>query len=152
MRAGLAGLAELLIFAYRDFISDPNSELVKLEHGRAHHRVLHFANRHPGLRVADLLDILKFTKQSLGHVLKQLIDGGYIEQMSSQLDRRERLLYPTQRGSALADRLIAPEIERIAHALRAAGSQTVDAVRDFLNLSVREEDRATGRNGSWKVS
>ena len=31
----------------------------------AHHRVLHFVNRNPGLKVQDLLDILKITKQSL---------------------------------------------------------------------------------------
>ena len=39
-----------------------------------------FVDRHPGLRVADLLDILKITKQSLAPVLKQLIDEGWIEQ------------------------------------------------------------------------
>ena len=40
--------------------------------GRAHHRVLHFVDRNPGLTVAELLDILKITKQSLGRVLKEL--------------------------------------------------------------------------------
>ena len=43
--------------------------------GRAHHRVLHFVNRNPGLRVADLLEVLKITKQSLARVLKQLVDN-----------------------------------------------------------------------------
>ena len=66
--------------------------------GRAHHRVLHFVNRHSGLRVADLLDVLKITKQSLGRVLKQLIDKGYIVQRAGSVDRRERLLYPTDVG------------------------------------------------------
>ena len=58
-------LAELLFFAYRDFTGDPDAMLDEYGFGRAHHRVLHFVNRHPGLRVADLLDILKITKQSL---------------------------------------------------------------------------------------
>ena len=71
---------ELLFFAYRDFISDPDAVLVSYGFGRAHHRVVHFVNRHPGIRVADLLDILKITKQSLGRVLKQLVDTGFIEQ------------------------------------------------------------------------
>ena len=52
--------------------------------GRAHHRVLHFVNRHPGLRVADLLDILKITKQSLARVLKQLVDQGWIVQKAGE--------------------------------------------------------------------
>ena len=89
---------ELLFFAYRDFISDPDAALLTLGFGRAHHRVIHFVNRHPGIRVADLLDILKITKQSLGRVLKQLVDTGFIEQRPGPVDRRQRLLYPTEAG------------------------------------------------------
>src|SRR5215212_11902351 len=73
-------LIELLFFAYRDFVSDPDEVLARFGFGRAHHRVLHFVDRNPGLKVADLLDILKITKQSLGRVLKDLIDAGLIEQ------------------------------------------------------------------------
>ena len=40
---------ELLFFAYRDFIGDPDDVLSKLGFGRAHHRVLHFVNRNPGM-------------------------------------------------------------------------------------------------------
>ena len=72
-------LIELLFFAYRDFVGDPDDVLAKLGFGRAHHRVLHFVNRNPGMKVAELLDILRITKQSLGRVLKQLIDQGYME-------------------------------------------------------------------------
>ena len=67
-----------MFFAYRDFVGDPDEVLAKLGFGRAHHRVLHFVNRNPGMKVADLLDILKITKQSLGRVLKQLVDQGYV--------------------------------------------------------------------------
>src|SRR5262249_41205057 len=84
---------ELLFFAYRDFIGDPDDVLAKCGFGRAHHRVLHFVNRNPGMKVAELLDILKITKQSLGRVLKQLIDQGYVAQKEGANDRRQRLLY-----------------------------------------------------------
>ena len=40
--------------------------------------MLHFVNRKPGLTVAELLDLLQITKQSLARVLKQLIDTGHI--------------------------------------------------------------------------
>ena len=89
--------------------------------GRAHHRVLHFVTRHSGLRVADLLDVLKITKQSLGRVLKQLIDKGYIVQQAGSSDRRERLLYPTAVGPRVDQRLAAPQLVRLAEALKAAG-------------------------------
>src|SRR5213082_3251496 len=78
---------ELLFFAYRDFTSDPDEVLEKFNFGRAHHRVLHFVNRNPGMKVAELLDILKITKQSLGRVLKQLMDEGYVLQKAGASDR-----------------------------------------------------------------
>ena len=46
---------ENLFFAYRDFVSDPDAILAKLGYGRAHHRVVHFVNRRPGMTVADLV-------------------------------------------------------------------------------------------------
>ncbi|MGH8641428.1 MAG: hypothetical protein ACRET6_06940, partial [Burkholderiales bacterium] len=55
--ARLITVIELLFFAYRDFTRDADTILAKLSLGRAHHRVLHFVERNPGLRVADLLDI-----------------------------------------------------------------------------------------------
>ncbi len=45
-------IIELLFFAYRDFTSDPDQILADYGFGRAHHRVLHFVNRRPGLTVA----------------------------------------------------------------------------------------------------
>ena len=95
-------IIELLFFAYRDFVSDPDDVLSNFGFGRAHHRVLHFVNRHPGMKVAELLDVLKITKQSLGRVLKELVDQGYVVQKEGENDRRQRLLYVTSKGKALA--------------------------------------------------
>jgi hypothetical protein len=68
-------LIELLFFAYRDFTGDADAILAEFGYGRAHHRVLHFITRYPGLRVADILLILNITKQSLARVLRQLVEG-----------------------------------------------------------------------------
>jgi DNA-binding MarR family transcriptional regulator len=113
-------LIELLFFAYRDFVGDPDEVLAKLGFGRAHHRVLHFVNRNPGMKVADLLDVLKITKQSLGRVLKALLDDGYVEQKEGS-DRRQRLLFVTAKGEALALRLANLQSARIAGALAEPG-------------------------------
>jgi DNA-binding MarR family transcriptional regulator len=139
--AEMLAFAELLFFAYRDFTRDPDAILRDFGFGRAHHRVLHFVNRHSGLRVADLLDVLKITKQSLGRVLKQLIDKGYIVQQAGSVDRRERLLYPTERGRALAKRLAAPQLVRLAEALQAAGPGAEAVVRHFLQAMIDAEER-----------
>ena len=94
-------IIELLFFAYRDFVGDADHELEAFGFGRAHHRVMHFVHRYPGLKVADLLDVLRITKQSLGRVLKQLLDEGYIVQKTGNNDRRQRLLFATAKGEAL---------------------------------------------------
>src|SRR5437763_8650439 len=110
-------IIELLFFAYRDFVGDPDDALKEFGFGRAHHRVLHFVNRQPGLKVAELLDILKITKQSLGRVLRQLIEQGYVVQKEGANDRRQRLLYVTPRGEVLAMKLAGLQTARIARAL-----------------------------------
>jgi DNA-binding MarR family transcriptional regulator len=139
--AKLLEFAELLFFAYRDFTRDPDAILKDFGFGRAHHRVLHFVNRHSGLRVADLLDILTITKQSLSRVLKQLIGKGYIVQQAGASDRRERLLFPTDKGRALAERLAAPQLVRLADAIKAAGPGAEAVLRRFLEAMVNAEER-----------
>lgn len=134
-------LIELLFFAYRDFTSDPDKILSEFGYGRAHHRVLHFVNRMPGLTVAELLEVLKITKQSLGRVLKQLIDGGHIVQERGPKDGRQRELYPTAKGRALALALANPQSRRIRAALEISGPNERDVVERFLKAMVNPELR-----------
>lgn len=134
-------LTELLFFAYRDFTGEPDAVLSSYRLGRAHHRVLHFINRHPGVRVADLLEILKITKQSLARVLKQLVDDGWIEQRPGPEDRRERHLSLTPRGIDLAVRLQTLQSRRIAAALAEAGIIDPTAIERFLFAMISVEER-----------
>jgi DNA-binding MarR family transcriptional regulator len=134
-------LIELLFFAYRDFVGDPDEVLATLGFGRAHHRVLHFVNRNPGMKVADLLDVLKITKQSLGRVLKQLVDEGYIVQKEGANDRRQRLLYVSAAGEALAMKLAGLQTERISRVLAELGPGAREAARRFLAGMIDADDR-----------
>ncbi|MCM2291241.1 MarR family transcriptional regulator [Allorhizobium sp. BGMRC 0089] len=134
-------MIELLFFAYRDFISDPDDILETIGYGRAHHRVVHFVNRQPGMTVADLLATLRITKQSLARVLKELIDAGYIRQMTGPADRRQRRLYPTLAGRELSLALSAPQSQRIAAALEGLSDDQKLAVRRFL-AAMRSRDTA----------
>jgi len=137
----LITVIELLFFAYRDFTRDADAVLANLGLGRAHHRVLHFVDRNPGLRVADLLEILKITKQSLAPVLKQLIDAGWISQHAGTEDRRERRLRATGKGTGLARRLDQLQATRVAGALAACGPGSEAAVRRFLFAMISPEER-----------
>ena len=129
---------ELLFFAYRDFVADPDRILRQYGFGRAHHRALFFVNRRPGLTVAELLDILKITKQSLARVLKQLIEAGHIVQSEGKFDRRMRMLFPTRQGRNLILELSQPQSRRINSAFDQIDPELREAVSDFLR-SVRGE-------------
>lgn len=123
---------ELLFFAYRDFVGEPDRILVRYGFGRAHHRVLHFVNRNPGLTVAELLGILDITKQSLSRVLKELVSGGFIEQRAGDADRRQRLMFLTVSGQSLARELLTLQTARIERALGVADARDRAAVMAFL--------------------
>ena len=133
-------IIELLFFAYRDFVGDADHVLEEFGFGRAHHRVIHFVHRYPGLKVADLLDVLRITKQSLGRVLKQLLDEGYIVQKAGAKDRRERLLFATAKGEALVAKLAGLQTDRINGAMGELDPAGADTVRQFLRGMIDRDD------------
>src|SRR5688572_14163464 len=132
----------LFFFAYRDFVGDADALLERQGFGRAHHRVLYFVNLRPGMPVADLLDILKITKQSLARVLRQLIDNGYVEQKTGHADRRQRLLHATDKGRQFFATLSASQASRITAAIAALPPDSRRIVTRFLVGMVDPADRA----------
>ena len=134
-------LIELLFFAYRDFVGDPDRMLETFGFGRAHHRVIHFVDRNPGLTIAELLDILKITKQSLNRVLKELITQGFVESRSGIEDRRQRHLHLTATGQKLARALSALQKKRITRAISECGADDAIAARRFLHAMIEPESR-----------
>jgi DNA-binding MarR family transcriptional regulator len=131
----------LFFFAYRDFVGDADALLEKQGFGRAHHRVLYFVNLKPGMPVADLLGILKITKQSLARVLRQLIDSKYIEQRPGAADRRQRLLYATDKGRAFFETLSSTQTSRIDAAIAALPPDGRRTVLKFFVGMVEPADR-----------
>ncbi|MDE2577432.1 MAG: MarR family transcriptional regulator [Hyphomicrobiales bacterium] len=125
-------LIELFFFAYRDFVGDADRLLEAYGFGRAHHRVLHFVSRRPGLTIAELLDILKITKQSLNRVLKELLGKGYVEARAGVSDRRQRLLYPTVKGRELAFQIAQVQSLRFQRVLNAAPARARQDATAFL--------------------
>ena len=143
---GVLDLVELFFFAYRDFVGDADRLLETYGFGRAHHRVLHFVDRRPGLSIAALLDILRITKQSLNRVLKQLLDAGLVEARAGANDRRQRLLYLTPRGETLARELATLQSERFRRVLGDMPLTARDAAADFLFAMIDAGERARVRD------
>ena len=126
-------LIEALFFAYRDFVGDADRLLIGYGFGRAHHRVLHFVHRHPGLSIAALLEILRITKQSLNRVLKNLVEQDFIEVRAGASDRRQRHLHATPAGHDLAERLAEVQTGRFERALAQLSPQGQSEAMRFLD-------------------
>ncbi len=132
---------ELMFFAYQAFVSDPDRILDEYGYGRAHHRAIHFIQRLPGLTVAELLDVLGVTKQSLNRVLRQLVDDGLVDSRIGREDRRQRNLHLTEKGAALERALSEAQRERVRRAYREAGSEAVAGFRRVLEQMMDAEKR-----------
>lgn len=109
--------------------------------GRAHHRILHFVQRRPGLSIAALLDILQITKQSLNRVLKQLLDEKLVESRAGPSDRRQRLLYLTHTGSELAKELARIQAARFERVLDNMSWKEKENAIEFLYSMIDEDQR-----------
>ncbi len=134
-------LIELMFFAYRDFVRDADLLLEGFGFGRAHHRVLHFVSRRPGLSIAELLDILQITKQSLNRVLKDLLDQGYVDAAPGESDRRQRRLYATAQGRALACEAARVQSKRFARVFDGPQAPSRAAALSFLLAMIDEGGR-----------
>jgi DNA-binding MarR family transcriptional regulator len=149
--AEAAALVEMLFFAYRDFVEDADVTLAELGFGRAHHRVLHFVGRSPGMTVAQLLDILRITKQSLSRVLKDLLEQGYVLQKEGPEDRRQRLLYLTETGTGLWKKLIGPQMQRFRDAAQQLGEADGALYRELFLQLINAENRSAADQWSLRA-
>jgi len=133
---------ELLYFGYGNLTRSADIVLDGYGLGRAHHRALYFIARQPGLTVGDLLRLLAITKQSLGRVLGELTERGFVETSSGDIDRRQKLLRLTETGAALEGELFDRFRERLSAAYRHAGQEAVTGFWQVLEGLIPIEDRA----------
>ena len=138
--AALRQAIELLFFAYRDFTGDADALLARWGFGRAHHRVIYFVGRRPGISVGELLAILRITKQSLARVLGQLMREGFVVQRIDAGDRRRRRLYLTVEAEALERKLTERQAARLVAAWTSAGEAAADGFRAVLQAMIDAEN------------
>ena len=132
---------ELLFFAYRDMTAGPDEMLARLGLGRAHHRVLHFVGRNPGITVAELLAVLRISKQSLARVLKDVVERRLVQQSRDEGDQRRRPLTLTNGGFELEQTLSAVQQERLSRAFAAVGADAIEGWQRVLLAMVEPADR-----------
>ena len=132
---------EMLYFGYTALTRSIDERLAAQGLGRAHHRALYFISRQPDLTVKDLLRLLAVTKQSLGRVLNDLIEQGYIETRQGAIDRRQKLLRLSAAGAALEAELFRALREKMAAAYAQAGQGSVTGFWRVLEGLIPDADR-----------
>ena len=133
---------ELMYFGYTSLTRAADARLAAEGLGRAHQRALYFIARQPGLRVSALLRLLGITKQSLGRVLAELTERGFVGSTVGDEDRRQRHLRLTQAGMAFEAELFDAMRERLSVAYSEAGQDAVSGFWQVLQGLVPVEDRA----------
>jgi DNA-binding MarR family transcriptional regulator len=79
-------------------------------------------------------------------VLKELIDKGYVYQKEGEADRRQRLLFLTDQGEQLRQRLMMPQMNRIRRAIEQSGKDAAHLYRLVLYHMVSPENRDSVRD------
>ena len=108
---------EGLYFAYRAFTDRPDRILERRGLGRAHHRILYFVGRNPGLSVSGLLGVLGVSKQAINAPLRQLIEMKLVASGSLAADKRTKSLRLTPEGEKLESELTGSQMRLLESAL-----------------------------------
>lgn len=116
---------ELLAFGHAALLRAGDDLLAEHALGRAHARALYFIARQPDLTVTQLLGFLGVTKQSLGRVLTDLGERGFVDTRPGLRDRRQRLMRLTATGAALEGQLFEAMRGKLAAAYASAGQGAV---------------------------
>ncbi|MEM7377772.1 MAG: MarR family transcriptional regulator [Pseudomonadota bacterium] len=134
---------EALYFAYRAFTAEPDRVLAARGLGRAHHRIVHFVGRQPGITVGGLLDTLSISKQALSGPLRRLVQDGLVRSQRDAEDKRIRKLSLTPSGAALAADLSAVQSAMLQRAFDAVGRDAATAwLETTLVLAAQDTETA----------
>jgi DNA-binding MarR family transcriptional regulator len=116
------------------FFSEFRSELEQSEFGdiRPTHGCVFRHVQGDGLRLTDIAERAKLTKQSVGEIVDDLVARGYAQRIPDPEDRRAKLVCLTERGEAAqahGRRLFAKVEERWAERY---GAERVAGLRELL--------------------
>jgi DNA-binding MarR family transcriptional regulator len=125
---------ELVYFAWRELISEPDRLLAKRKLGRVHHRILFTIRRVPNITVGGLCKVLAITKQALHQPLGALTTAKLVARTVDPENRRVRRLQLTARGVELEGKLAAVQQARFETAFRAAGPAAEARWREVMRL------------------
>ena len=130
----LKDVIELLLKSYTSSFSDSEQTLKRNALGKAHHRLMILVDNKPGIRVSEILNCLKITKQSLNRVIQDLIKKNLISLEKGEKDGREKKIYLTKKGIEFGNSLFSSQKGRILSAFK---KSSPDEVLYFKNVLKR---------------
>ena len=110
------------------------------EQGKYVFEVLPIANK---ITIKEILQILQITKQSLSHVLDQLVKQNYID-MSVGNDRRTKVLKLTKKGIELEKKLSKIQITKLKNLLQNSDESDINSFYDWLKPQLNENQNWYG--------
>lgn len=137
----IRGGMDLLFFANTRHLRRADEMLAACGLGRAHHRVLYFLARRPGITVSELLTVLGIAKQSLRRASRDLLARQLIYQERGKADARHRLYRLTTAGVELEQAIFTDLHDNVARAYAAAGGDAVAGFWSVLQHLIGEEGR-----------
>lgn len=134
-------LLPLLEAASEAVAAEFRSDLEEAGYGdiRATHACVFRFVRDDGMRLTELAQLEGMTKQSVGELVDDLVDLGYVERIPDPQDRRAKLICLTDRGidaQRVGFRLMADIEKRWA---KRFGATRVKQFRELLEGAVSEE-------------
>lgn len=118
---------ELLYFAFREVVLEPDRVLARRGLGRVHHRVLFMCRRGGDLSLGELMRVLDVSKQALHRPLRELAEAGLLVAEADATDRRTRRLRLTAAGRALEESLSGMQRAAFARAFATVGEPGAEA-------------------------
>lgn len=128
----LNGALEAFHFAFRKLVEGPD-ELLRA-HGleRAHHRLLYFIARRPGIPVGGLAVELRVSRQAVHAPLRRVIRRGWVVASPGAGDSRIKELRLSRRGAALEGRLTGRQRRHLDRVFRKSGPAAEKAWRAVM--------------------
>ncbi|MFN0180083.1 MAG: MarR family winged helix-turn-helix transcriptional regulator [Gemmatimonadales bacterium] len=123
---------ELMYYAFKRLVEAPDRLLERHDLARAHHRILYFVARRPGLTVGELLALLEVTKQSLNRPLRTLMVKGLVAAREDERDGRIRRLFLSRPGATLERRLTGMQQDHFAAVFERVGPERERTWREVM--------------------
>jgi DNA-binding MarR family transcriptional regulator len=89
-----------------------------------------------GCRIVDLSGELRVSKQGLGQLVKQLVEGGYLDEAEDPTDRRARIIKRTRRGDRVVEQIHQITADLEARWRAEIGPKKYDVFREVLTRLV----------------